>query len=715
MRVGKLRMVSMWLAAGAAGLVASAAVAQDAEPATSDAPASTDQPVTVTAQTKPIRRTVEGRVYDERNNPQAQSGSAADVLKTVPSVTVTPDGDVRLRGDGNVQVYINGKPSAMMQGEGRGLTLQAMPGSAIASVEVITNPSAKYGANGSGIINIVLKKGVKAGATGNLAVNAGADRRGNASLTGNYGHDRFNVHGTLSVRDDLGPRRQSTQTQWRDLMTGTTTRSDQSVDVSPRRLSSLAVAGIDYELSAHDTLSLEATAKENHAANQIDELHRDYDADGDLSDAYDRRSTGPRRQTDTALTASFNHRADDGGELRLQLNHSRSVGFRDKSYINIYSFPDTADQGVRVIGRTVHGLDEASGDAVVAAGETGQLSFGFDLQAISDDLGNDTATIDPATGSQTIDANLTNRFAVHQQIAAAYTTWQVKTGALTILAGLRGEWTKVHNDNAGSAVTRHAYGSLIPTLHLTYALDTARELSASFSQSYQRPDPRDLNPFTTYVDAQNLTSGSPDLKPQRVTSAELGYAYDHDDTDRGVTLYYKRSRRTVTDYSYLIGDNLLMTTKRNSGDGLSAGVELTATGKWSPKLSYNTSLNLFHVELQADDLTGRVKRAGNAWTAQLGLDYEAANDDQFGLDSQFSGRSVTAQGSTSGTTALNLSYRHRLNNRLWLNVSARDVTNGYKVESLRNTASVTQVDRMFQPGQVIMIGLSYRLGRWKGA
>ncbi len=692
------------------GLVlAGAAEAQDQPPSQSAPPADDGKAthITVTAKTKPVHRTAEGTVYDETNTAKAQSGTAGDVLNTVPSVSVTPDGNVTLRGDGNVQIYVNGKPSSMMRGDARALTLEAMPGSAIASVEVITNPSAKYDANGGGIINIVLKKQKKAGAYGTLSLNQGNDGRKNAALSTDLVTQRLGLHAQFAVREDLRPKTEMTDTHWAGATEG---ESLQTSSVNARRHSSLALLSADYAVCDLDQLTLDASFKENHSANRLNEYHRDYDPGEDPIDAYDRRSIGPRHQHDDALSGSFSHKGLTGDEFRLQAQISQSVGTLDKSYTNIFIYPVTPDTGVHVLTRSDQRWAGLSGDGVVPAGDDRQVSYGFDLQAARDVFANVNATVSPTTGVETVDADLTNAFGVRQEIAATYLTFQAQVKRLTMLAGLRAEVTGTQIDGDGSASTRETFANLIPTLHLTWRLDAARQFTASASQGFQRPDPHDLNPFMTYVDAQNVTSGNPDLRPQRVTSVETGYTQDQGDDTLGVTGYYKASRDTVTDYSYFLSDGLLLTTKRNSGDGQSLGMEYAQTGKLDAKWNYNLSANLFHTRLEADDPDGRVLRAGASYIAKIGLDYDSGDRDQVSVEINAVGRAVTAQGWHSGTILTDLGWRHRLTAKLSAFVNFDDVTNGSKVTTVRQTATFDQVDQTFIKGQQVFVGLKISFG-----
>ena len=664
--------------------------------------------VTVTAKPKPIRRTTEGTVYNESNNPKAQSGTAGDVLNTVPSVSVTPDGNVTLRGDGHVQIYVDGHPSAMMRGDSRALTLEAMPGSAIASVEVITNPSAKYDANGGGIINIVLKKQKKPGAYGTLSLNSGNDGRKNAALSADVVTARLGLHAQFALRSDLRPKRETTDTHWLGVTEG---ESLQASAVNSRRHSSLAILSADYTVSDLDQLNVEMTAKENHSANKLDEYHQDFAADGEAVDDDDRRSVGPRHQTDDALSGTFSHKGTDGGEFRLQAQLSRSLGTLDKSYTNRFVYPVTSDTGVHVLTRSDLRLAELSGDGVVPMGEDRQLSYGFDVQDAQDGFSNLNAAVDPASGATTVDPGLTNAFRVRQTIGAGYLTWQMQVKRLTVLAGVRGELTRTDVAGRETAATGQTFADLIPTLHLTWQLDASRQISASASEGFQRPDPRDLDPFTTYVDAQNVTSGNPALRPQRVTSLETGFTHDQGDDGLSVTGYYKASRHTVTDYSSFLADGVLLTTKRNSGDGRSIGVEWARTGKLDAKWQYSLSANLFHARLEADDPGGRILRTGASYIAKAGLDYDSGHGDQVSVETNATGKAVTAQGWHSGAILTDLTWRHRLTPRTNGFVSLADITNGSKVTTVRQTATFDQVDRTFIKGQQFFVGLKINFGR----
>ncbi len=660
-----------------------------------------------------IRHGIDGTTYDESQNPQGQNGTAADVLKTVPQVTVSPEGEVRLRGDSNVQVYINGKPAAEMAPESRAATLLTMPGGDIAGVEVITNPSAKYDANGGGIINIVLKKNRKPGAGGMLIANGADFGRYNVTASSHYTRGRLSFNATLGHRNDGAPKSQASDTTWLNPAGGVLGRSVQASAAFARRVSDSASASLDYDLGGAGSINLSARHAEHHSHNPVTESHQDYDAAGRLADDYDRMSNGPNTQSDDSLTLTWDRHGDDGSEVKLQAAHSLSTGTRDKSYRNHFRKPVRDDGGDRVLYKLGHRLNEVSGDYVRPFGDDIQVSAGFDLQDENDPSWNDHAAVNPATGQVIAGMETSDRFVVRRHLAAAYMTWQGAFGPWTVLAGARLESLRTA-DAANGTTYESRYGNLNPSLHLSYAIDGKRQVKASFSRSLQRPDALALNPFVTYVDAQNSTAGNPFLKPQRVASAELEYDYTDDRFSHSLTLYDRTSAGTVTDYGYFIAGNVLLTTKRNSGRGRSLGADYNVNGRIGRRLGYRFDLNIFHVGLRAADIGGTLRRSATSWTGSAGLDYDSDNGGSLSLDMTGQGRSLTSQGWRSGTSAVGLSWSHPLSPKLTLVLSADDIFAGSLQSFATTTATVRQTGSSNFRDRIVHVGLRWIFGG-KGA
>ncbi len=667
--------------------------------------------VTVTAKKPAVVHKIDSTIYNTGDSPVAQSGTAADVLNTVPSVNVTPDGDVSLRGSGKVQVYINGKPSTMMQGENRAATLQSMSGSDIASVEVITNPSAKYDANGGSIINLVLKTDRKPGANATLIANLGNDDRRNLSLSGNYNSGKVNISGRIGVRDDASDVARNDNRLWQNPANSSAGRNTSRAAYLARRKSASAQAAIEYTLSATDSLNLELTAKHRDSNNHTQEFHQDFDGADQLFDDYVVRKTGPNQQDDINAQAGFTRQADNGDQIKLNARHSVTINRNDRTLRNVFTLPVQDDTIDRYLGKTVTQSDDISGDYNHTYGETQEIAAGFDLRNDNNRFDNIKNNIDPLTGIETPDPGLTNRFFITQHIYAAYVTWQGRIGKWQFQPGARLEGVLTRGNQITSAMqTRSHFENLAPTLHLAYILSDADRWKLSYSRSLERPDARDLNPFVTYYDPQNLNSGNPDLKPQTVSALEGGYEHSHGDNSWSATAYYRESQRTITDYSYFLSADVLLTTKRNAGNGRSGGMEYESSGAWGEKWKYSLSGNAYYAELEAADISGALHQSGLSGSAQFSLDYAPTKRDSLHLDGNVQGDSLTAQGHRTGTSTTNLSWKRKLTPHLNLTVSASDIYNGGNVRTITRTASVYDINNGRYGGRTFFVGLNYRLG-----
>jgi len=670
--------------------------------------------VTVTGKKPDVVRKLDSTVYNTANSPAGQAGTASDVLNTVPSVTVSPDGDVSLRGNSNVQVYVNGKPSAMMQGDNRAATLQSMAGSDIASVEVITNPSAKYDSNGQPIINIVLAKDRKPGGNATLIANLGNDGRRNANLSGNYNSGKLNISGRLSIRDDMRLTRRREDRTWHNPADGTSQRNVSASAYPARRASVSGHAEVEYTLSDTDTLDLDLNAAHRSSDNHTLEFHQDFNAAGRLMRDYVRPKAGPNVQDDAQADVTFTRQNDDGSQLKLSGRHSLTINFNDRTVRNVFTLPVQADRIEHFLGKTATGDDHLSGDYSHPFGETTEFALGFDWRTEINRFDTLKGDVDPVTGAETVVATLTNRFFVTRRIAEGYVTWEWRTGKWQVQPGARLEnvMTRAHQVTSATE-SRSSFANLTPTLHVAYVLNDDDRWTFSYTRSLERPDARDLNPFLAYADPQSVTSGNPDLKPQTVSALEGGFEHSHGDTTWSATAYVRQSRRTITDYTTVLPGDVLLTTKHNGGNGRSDGIEAETSGKWGEKWKYSLSGNVFHAELQADDLSGVLRHSAVSYTAQFALDYSPREGDSLHLDGNVNGASITAQGTRSGTSTLNLSWRHTLTPRLSLVASANDIANGGQVRTIIHTSTVDNVAYSLNGGRVFFVGLRYRTGGGK--
>ncbi len=451
--------------------------------------------VTIVGQKAAVQHKIDRDIYDVSKDPQAQTGSAADALQNVPSVSVDNQGNVSLRGNSNVKVYVNGKPSAQMEGDSRSTALEGMSGADLDSVEVITNPSAQFGADtGGGIINLVMKRNRRPGASGSLRLNVGEDGRYNAGFSGNYTKGPMTLSLGLSKRHDIRPFTIDIDTVRTDPGAGSLGNfSQHAVRLTPRDSNSANI-GLDYNLSDYDTLSLAADFSQNPQSGASDSHTVATDAAGTATQDYDSKGRISGGQNNGSFQATLDHRGQTYGEdFKVQFRHSESSNDTTTVYTNTYNLPAQAQTSYRNHSPSYTRLDDFSGDELHPIGDTQQLAAGWDIQVNHSKFDNFKTLPQPTGAAEVPDPSFNNAFQVDQVVSAAYVTWQTQLGKKWgVLAGLRVEDTNQDlNQLTGGIFHQANYVNWAPSLHLSYPLSDTANLRLSYSHKIRRPNPND--------------------------------------------------------------------------------------------------------------------------------------------------------------------------------------------------------------------------------
>jgi outer membrane receptor protein involved in Fe transport len=628
--------------------------------------------VIVTAKKEPVVKKLDKIVYDVSNTPKAANGTAQEVLQSTPEVSVTADGQISVKGNPQVTVLVNGKPTAMMSGSGeeRAVALQTMSGADIASIEVITNPSAAYNANGGAILNIVLKRNRKPGAHAQVQGSATDQGLWNVGTSGDVTRKNISVHGNLAFRHDGTLKIRRSAVDWNNPLSGQAGQTLQTSEVFVRRIVESAALGIDDALSDTDSLSLSARYNNRRSRPVFDVLNEA--RTGAAETIYHRISDGPNEQSDDSASVSYSHQ-DNGTALKAMVQHSGTSGLIDKSYSDVFVEPVRATGYSHGATRSARHLNQATLDWSHAF-ERGQWGMGLDVQDKVDDIYNYQASVDPSTGAQTPDPDTTNGYAVTTTLTAAYLTDQIRRGEWEVLLGGRAELMALRVRPAQDTVRTQRWQAFNPSLHLKYAVSDQADLTLSYRRSLQMPDPRDLNPFTTYVDAQNLSRGNPGLKPQLLNSWEIGTDAEAPHLSGNVSAFYRTSRDTVTD-ARSFADNVLVTSKQNGGLARSAGI--TGSLDWTPdsRLRLGMDGGAYCVMLYTPDLPGLVRQDGVSGYANFRAAYSVGDDD-LSLDAHGQSAGITPLGRYGATSSVSLAWKHRLSKTLSLTVNANDVFDG---------------------------------------
>ncbi len=675
--------------------------------------------ITVTAQKPAIQHKVDRDVYDVTQDPDAATGTASDVMNNIPAVTVDTDGTVALRGNSNVQVYVNGKPSAQMQGDNRGPQLQSMSADDIDSIEVMTNPSAAFGSDtGGGIINIVLKKGRHIKPKTSVNLNLGNEGRNGIGFRSGTNIGKLTLNGSVNIRNDSRKSGSYSDRTRIDPLTGATRRSTQNNLSNTRNSNISANLTGDYDLTENDTLTGELNYSRRTQSGYTATEYNDLDAAGNItSDSAQVGSNGGYTDNSGAkLTWDRRGTGMDGEDFKMQVAHSESDTGTDRDYQQIYHLPAQAMSLYATGNTTRNSIDDFSGDWTHPMKNNTQIQAGWDIQRTQSDVYN-YRSLNHAEGTPEL-ANpiYTNQFNVDQTISAAYVTYQKAWGKLSVQGGMRVENLHEVLDQVTSDIQAKVdYVTWSPSLFAMYNLTDKDRLKASYSHKIVRPGANLLNPFLTYRDAQNVSSGNPYLDPEQVESFEVEYDHTAQVLNYSGTLFYKTTRDNFAQVSSFLPNqpDVLLTTSDNLGSRRDTGLQFSVNGNIERKFRYGFNGVLGYAVSDSTDYITHLpvhRESGNS-SANLRMSYLPDSNNTFGFTVRYRGRQLTTQGYRTGTTVLNLSYQRQLiPQKLVLNINGTDVLSSDTSRTITDTSNVQAINERYDFGATFMVGLRYTFG-----
>ncbi len=675
------------------------------------------EPVVNVSAQRPTNR-VDRQVYDVKSDPGATNGSAADALGNIPSVAVDPDGTVTLRGSTNVQVLIDGKPSAMLQGENRGNTLNSLPADDIESVEVINNPGAQFGneAGGGPILNLVMRRNRKAGGFGSISANAGSSGRYNSSVSGSYNTGRLGVQGTAHVRHD-GRNDVTDAARTRiDPVTGAAARTTQTTRNTGLSDSAGFNSSLTYNMGDKDTVA--ASVGYTERSNDRNSTNR-YISFG-TDDAIDRDYVRTARAGGSSKSMNWGARLDHKGDLngvlsKLDLRVSSTANDNNNAYQNTTTVGTTNPFDAR--GRDASSTDtsiiDLTGDYERPVG-TSFLKLGYKVASNKNTFDTRYFSIDDATLAERANPNRTNRFSLLEKNLAVYGSYAMRLDQRWgVVAGLRVERTDMDIAQQTSALkAANHYINVIPSSFVSYNASQDTDIRFSYARRIRRPGANDLNPFVVYRDEFNVSSGNPNLKPTKTDSFELGYETKWGAIDTNLRGYFRKDSGLISERKVFIGETVLLTTRDNAGTNRAGGLEFTLRGKLMPKLTLNTSGNLAYTEQRIANAGAGVdaRRSAPSLGGNARLRYDLANGGQMQLSLNAQGKALSRQGYREPNATANFSVRHALTPALSLVMNVTDIFDTNKIETITDTDLLQETSVRKADGRVLYIGLNYRIG-----
>lgn len=703
---------TVWIALAAQAAASAAAPAPQTpaeKPAAKPVEASNGvSAVTITADAPAVRTSIDRRSYSVSGDLAAQSGGIADALRNIPSVEVDVQGNVSMRGDPNVTILIDGKPSGLFNGDSRGQALQQMPAERIDRVEVITNPSAEFRADGTGgVINLITKKAKGSGRTSSIRITGGD--HGRSGLAGNIGYNsgKLSASGDINYRRDVFDQEDYERRQQANLDSETKGTTDFDVDGITSQ------GTVDYDVTDKLRIGGEARlSRFNLAVDSTAQTQRE-DATGALLQAYRRDLSIRQKRENAALVGSMRRKFDgDGHEFNLRLSYDVTDDNRTRTGHTAATVPAASS----VFDQQRLGYDtrqtDLKGDYVRPMGAGQTLKLGFDLQ-FDDNVYDNVGLRGGSLSGLTVDPGLTNKFFYEQQLSQAYVTYERPLGEkLTALAGLRYEQSKLDLTSTNRK-DENDTSRLMPSLHLSYKLSDQQKLTASYSQRLQRPGPFDLNPVPFLLDPLNYRVGNPNLKPQQTQSFELGWQYRKAPVMATATLFYRENDKVMTDVVRDQGGGVFVTTKANVANTRNGGLELVLSGKLNPKLTYNINGTMFWAQLDGLNLGFTDKRTGTTAQGRASMSWQATPKDLVQINGFLVGKRLTPQGYAKPFAGIDFGYRRKINDQVSLLVAVQDPLGLFRDKQVIDTPALKSLVVRDPDARNIRVTLAWTFGTGK--
>lgn len=671
--------------------------------------------VVVTAERAVMELGLDRKVFNVEKSVAAAGGSAEDLLRQLPSISVDLEGNVSLRGSGNVRFLINGRPSGLV-GSDPATYLKSLSSTNIERIEVITNPGAAYDPDGTaGIINIILKSKRDDGFNASINLNAGTGNKFDGSLDMNWRKGKFNTFAGVSGRYDerffLGFRDQT------GVIEDSTFSRNFLFDGNRIRKSTTFKLGTEYNIGKRATIGLQGNYQLEDGQSNNDRVTSFFNTAGELDRESTRLETEPSDETDYEVSADYTTTfKKEGRKLSANVSYSQNDEFEQENY------DETILDGGGVLLETVLQQSPALEDRTQFVGQVDyeqkigdfKLSTGWrsTLQELTTD--SEFATFD---GNEfVVNQQQSNLFTYEEDIHALYASFGGKIDAITFSAGLRAEqaYTTSTLLEPEFEVFENDYFKLYPSVFAGFAFDDNTTLQASYSRRINRPRSRALNPFIDRGDPFNLRGGNPFLLPELINSFELNVQQRHGLGTLTAGVYFRQLNDIISRISISQPGGVTLGTRGNLDRGRNYGIEVINTLRVGEKLELTASANGYKSEIigRADDET--VDANGYLFSGRLQGGYELPAGIQAQFTYFYRSPGVRPQGRIGTIQSFDLGFRKDILDKkgaVTLRITDLFNTRRYRFDTeLVNLSKTSQFQR---ESRIVYVGFQYSLQQLK--
>ena len=682
--------------------------------------------VVVRAERSTVEIKLDKKVYNVGQDMIVKGGTVSDVLENVPSVSVDVEGNVSLRGNENVRIFIDGRPSnALNMAE----ALRQIPADAIDKVEVITNPSARYDAEGgAGILNIVLKKGKNLGFNGSFILSGGIPETYGASANLNFKTEKLNFFTSTGYdyRTSEGAGMTNSTNLNRDTreIIGYT---DEDKDTERLRKGISTKTGVEWTVAPNAYWTNAISYRENSGTNNDLVNYNSFDQNRNFTSTRYRLSEGNDTGRDLEYSSNFLKNFNDKGH-KLTLDFSYST---DNDSDNSLISDETIGSNIPATFDTTFNNQkqkqvQLQGDYVLPLKNGSQFEAGY--KGNFNNMDTEYSVKTDNNGNPIADY-LSNTLEYNERINAFYTQYGFKVNKFSYLFGLRWEDTKIDVNLLDTQnYNTKKYNNFFPSAFVNYEITDESSVSLSYSKRLSRPRGRFLNPATNFSSNINLFRGNPDLDPSFTDKFDLGYLKRWEKVTFNTSMYYENTKDVFsfvrTETGEFVGNNpVILSSPINLAKEQQFGFEFTLNYTPLKIWKINSSFNLSNVKTtgdysftntQGDVITTNLDNETFSWFSRVNSRITLPYKIEWQLSGMYFGPRNTAQGKSLGNYVVNTAFsKDILKDKGTLALNVSDLFNSRKMISETNLPSVNSYSEFQWRRRQINLSFTYRLNMKK--
>ncbi len=697
---------------------------------------STLDEVVIQAEKSTMELALDKKIFNVGQDLANAGGTANDILMNIPSVSVDPEGTVKLRGSDNVRILIDGKPSGLVSFKG-GSGLQQLQASMIERVEVITNPSARYEAEGmAGIINIVLKKERNQGFNGSFEVIMGHPTNLGGAANLNYRHKRINffINYSIAFREQPGDGKlyqevydmdTTSNGSIQDIYRGDTTFIlKQNTNGLITGFNTNIRGGLDYYFNEKNILTVSYLYRRSNASRITNIRYEDY-----LFDPSNMTGFTKRRQDEDEIEPNSEYSLiykksyeQKGHELTAEVKFLDNWESSDQWFTQNTYTSDGTETG-STLEQSLNDEFEKQWlfqvDYIKPIGKEGKFETG--ARASFRDMVNDfvvTRVSNEGEYEPLPDLDLDNVFVYDENIHAVYGILGNKTKKLSYQAGIRAEWTDVKTTlkETPEKVNPRKYANIFPSAHVTLDLPKENAIQVSYSRRVRRPFYNDLSPFMTFSDSRNYFSGNPDLNPEFSNVYELGHIKYFEKGSLSSSIYYRDTEDKIDRIRTVNDEGNSVTLPQNLLSEKAMGVEVSSTYAFTSWWKFDFNFNYFHAEIDGSNIVETYKATTYSWFTRQTSRFTLPKSLDIQVRGNYEAPQNTAQGKRKALYYMDLSMsKDVLSGRGTITLNVLDVFNTRRVRAISEGINF-YTDSNFQARRrQINLTFNYRIKQAKQA